>query len=407
MLLLFIPLLFLSQTRCAKIGSLTGGPKDSIPPVVLKTVPSNYSINFKGQKIEITFNEFITLNNVNQQLVVSPPVENRIDVRLKGKSILIDLNNELKDSTTYTLNFGESIKDNNEGNPLSNYEFVFSTGNYLDSLSIYGRLVNAFDLKPPEEPVSLLLYADLSDSAFLKHIPLYVGKSGEEGYFIMNNLKSDTFHLYALKDLNSNYRFDLPNEMIAFLDTALYVTPQFFTRAKPDTLSTDSIAGNKLNLSGQDSLLSRRVDSIEMVSGIDLSDKLLVDLYLFEESNEKQYVTDNGRKERKRLEFSFNKSVTDSFEIIPIVPEEEGWYISEVNAMKDTFNLWIKDPQVIDRDTILLGLNYTMLDSMGNYVRKIDTLTFSYHEPTKIRKKTEEAPDTIITSEHNFEKINR
>ena len=210
------------------MGQLSGGLKDTIPPVVLQSEPQNYSVNFKGQKIEITFNEFITLDNINQQLVVSPPVENRVDVRLKNKTILIDLNNELQDSTTYTLNFGDAIKDNNEGNLLNNFEYVFSTGNYLDSLSVYGRLVNSFDLKPSEDPVSILLYDDLSDSAFLKHGPLYVSKTGKEGYFAMNNLRSDTFHIFALKDLNSNFYFDLPNEEIAFLDTSLISYTRIF-----------------------------------------------------------------------------------------------------------------------------------------------------------------------------------
>ena len=381
----------MSLSTCAKVGSLAGGKKDVLPPVVVKSEPPNFTINFKGQKIEITFDEFIVLDNISQQLVVSPPVENRVDVRLKNKTILINLNNELQDSTTYTLNFGEAIKDNNEGNPFYNYEYVFSTGDFLDSLSVYGRLVNAFDLKPQEDPVSILLYQDLDDSAFMKHIPLYVGKTDKEGYFAMNNLKSDTFHIFALKDLNSNYRFDLPDEEIAFLDTSIFLTPELFTRHVVDTLAIDSLAAM-----GADSLRLSKQDSIARLSSKKVTDKLLVDLYLFRENNERQYITDYSRKEKNRLEFSLNRPVTDSFLITSIEPEQNKWYLLEKNIENDSFRLWIKEPLVIDMDTVRLALTYTGTDSTGNKVSKKDTLIFGYREPVKSKKKTQEEADTTL-----------
>ncbi len=385
-----LPAILLFLSDCAKIGSLTGGPKDTKPPVVLKSEPPNYSIHFKGQKIEITFDEFITLDNVNQQLVVSPPLKDRVDVILKNKTILIDLNNELQDSTTYTLNFGESIKDNNEGNILSNYEYVFSTGNFVDSLSIYGRLVDAFNLQPSKDPVSILLYNDLSDSAFLKESPLYVGKTDKEGYFALNNLKSDTFHIFALKDLNSNYRFDLPNEEIAFLDSALDITPEYFTRLHPDTLVVDS-----LNMEA-DSLMQSRIDSFQQASARKYEGKILIRLFLFQENNEKQYLTDFSRKDRRVLKFSFNNPVTDSFRIISLDPAHENWYLPEKNALNDSFIFWVTEPSVIDMDTIRLAAIFTGTDSLGRKVSMSDTLNFAYREPAKNRKKTKEEPDSIL-----------
>ena len=130
---------------CAKIGSPTGGPKDETPPVIVSSKPVNYSTAFDGKKIEIKFDEFIQLKSIYKELIISPPLEERPVTRLKGKSLVIDLNNELRDSTTYTLNFGNAIADNNEGNVLPNFEFVISTGNYVDSLSVTGKLLNAFN----------------------------------------------------------------------------------------------------------------------------------------------------------------------------------------------------------------------------------------------------------------------
>ncbi len=404
--ILIFPVLIISFTHCAKMGAITGGPRDTEPPKVVDSDPPNYSVNFKGSRIEVTFDEYITLDNVNQQLIVSPPLENRVDVILKNKTLLIELNNELKDSTTYTLNFGNAIKDNNEGNLLSNYEFVFSTGSSLDSLSVYGRLVDAFDLKPPKEPVSILLYDDLSDSAFLKHSPLYVGKTGEDGYFAMNNLKSDTFHIFALKDLNSNYRFDLPNEEIAFLDTALYLTPEFFSRFIPDTLTADSLATDSLLTDSLSVMPSgppgkSEGDSVQGIKGLEAAGKILVDLYLFQEESTQQYVTDNSRKEKYLLKFMLNKPVTDSFRIHSLSPPARGWYIPEENARRDTFSLWITDTSVMRMDTIALSLVYTATDSVGNKLPVTDTILFGYREPQKTRKKKTEVSDTVLSLQMN------
>ncbi len=385
-----VPVLLLFLTDCAKIGTLSGGPADKVPPVALKCVPANYSVNFHGQKIEITFDEFITLDNINQQLVVSPPLEKRVDVKLKNKTVLINLNSELQDSTTYTLNFGDAIKDLDEGNILRNYEYVFSTGPYLDSLSVYGRVVDAFTLEPPEDPVSILLYEDLSDSAFLKHIPMYVGKTGKDGYFALNNLRADTFHIFALTDLNSNFRFDLPGEKIAFLDSALHLNAENYSRLKIDSLLLDS-----LNVES-DSLLQSKIDSLRRPE-VQYAGKTLVNLFMFEENNEKQYLTDFNRRDRRRLEFSFNNPVTDSFRMISLRPDYENWYLKEVNPGRDTFNLWITDPDVIGMDTVRMKMNFTGLDTMGNKVTLTDTVTFSFREPLKTRRKPkEEAPDTTL-----------
>ena len=126
-------------TQCAKVGSPTGGPKDETPPEVILSIPDNKAVNSRPEVLEITFSEFIVLKNLNEELVISPPLKEKPVTRIRNKTLVVDLNNELMDSTTYTFNFGNAIADNNEGNALDDYEFVFSTGPAIDSLAIKPR----------------------------------------------------------------------------------------------------------------------------------------------------------------------------------------------------------------------------------------------------------------------------
>lgn len=400
-LILFLAILF---TDCAKMGSLTGGPRDEDPPTLVSSTPKNYSLNFDGDEIEIEFDEYIQLENVNQELVVSPPIDGRPDVRLKNESILIEIEDTLRPNTTYTLNFGRAIKDNNEGNPLTNFEFVFSTGDYLDSLSVSGRLLNAFDLKPSEEPVMIMLYDNIYDSVVMKEIPVYIGKTSENGNFRINNLKADTFKIFALKDANNNFLFDLPNEQIAFADTTLILDPEFFaellsqdtTQITVDSVmqntSADTIPGPpQRNRELQPDTAFAAMDSLKKRK--EPTAAVYVDLFLFEEKSESQYIADYNRKEKNKLEFSFNIPVTDSFSFRSLMPDgRENWYMKDVTSDRDSFNLWIVDSEVGSMDTISLELNYTVKDSMNQFIPKIDTLFFTFRfgeEDSRTRTKKE------------------
>ncbi len=375
-------------SRCAKMGSLTGGVRDEDPPLVLSSTPENYSLNFNRDRIEIAFDEFIVLDNVNQELVVSPPLEEKPDVRLRGKSLIIDVNNELKPNTTYTFNFGESITDNNEGNILRNYEFVFSTGDFLDSLSIGGNLLKAFDLTPPEDPVTVMLYDTIYDSVVFKEIPVYIGKTDEEGLYRINNMKADTFKLFALQDVNNNFLFDLPNEKIAFLDSTVIIDPEFFSRIvenEKDSIISDTVSDKSV----LESFTIEEIDSIAQPSGKKAPSGLMVDLFLFEEENLIQFLSDNRRNQRNRIEFSFNRPVTDSFVYRSLDPPGEDWYLEQASMDRDSFALWISDSTVIMQDSILLSLQYTVRDSLDNPVTKVDSLFFVYREPRAGRSRKE------------------
>ena len=309
----FIPLFLLALCwACAQQGSPAGGPRDEDPPVVVESDPPNYSTHFEAKRIEIKFNEYIVLDNVNQELIVSPPMEEKPEVKLKKKTLVIEFEEELKPYTTYTFNFGSAIKDLHEGNKLLNFEYVFSTGDVLDSLSVRGTLKYAEDLTQPEEPISIMLYNDLRDSVPITEIPLYVGRSDDSGVFSVNNLRADVYKVFALKDGNNNLLFDLPTEEIAFLDTSLIVRAEFARMLLLASGAIDSIPEeDAFPVSDTVPLLdSLEPDSTDMPQdtilnkGPDLN-SIYIDLELFTEESDIHYITDYKREDRRRIEMVF------------------------------------------------------------------------------------------------------
>lgn len=394
---IILVIIIFSFSDCAKMGSISGGERDTLPPVVLASKPDNYSLRFKQTSIEITFDEFVVLKNINQELIISPPLEERITVKQKGKTVILELNNELKKNTTYTLNFGRAIEDNHEGNVLLNYEFVFSTGDHLDSMAVHGQLLRAFDLLPTKDPVNVMLYDTLYDSAFIKEIPLYIGKTDKNGFFRINNVKADTFRIVALNDFNSNFRFDLPNEEIAFLDTNLILMPEFLSSIMEDNLIIDSLENQVPDTLTK---LSYK-DSAYNIQSKSASKRIIVDLFLFMEDNAQQFLKDAERTSRHHIFLSFNLPVTDSFSLTSFNPPRNDWYLIEESANRDSFEVWITDTVVIAMDSIFLGLNYTVNDSMKNPVTRIDSVHLTFRDlPGKSNRKGKEELKVVDTSLH-------
>lgn len=207
--------------QCANMVTPSGGPKDTLPPVVTEAIPENHSVNFNSKKIEITFDEYITLENAKQQVLVSPPLNEKPDIKLVNKTVVIRFKEALKSNTTYTINFGDAIKDLHEGNAFKDYIYSFSTGEILDTLAISGQLLSANDKKPIEDALVTLYYGDSEglDSLPLTSTPHFITKANKEGHFVFNGLPDKKFQVFAIKDVNANSYFDLPNEQVAFLDT--------------------------------------------------------------------------------------------------------------------------------------------------------------------------------------------
>ncbi|HHU33618.1 MAG TPA: hypothetical protein GXZ49_00135, partial [Bacteroidetes bacterium] len=210
---------------CAKVGTPSGGPRDVDPPVVLKSVPDNGTTNFKGNKFIVTFDEYVTINGVNDKLMVSPPLGKRPTVSMKGKSITVEFEDILRDSTTYTFYFQDAIKDLNEGNPLENYQFVFSTGDVIDSLSLKGNIYYGMSLDPPAEAL-VMLYSNLSDTSFKTLLPDYITKASKEGNFRIDNIRAGKYRLFGLEDQDNSKNFNLNDEVIAFYPSVIDITPE-------------------------------------------------------------------------------------------------------------------------------------------------------------------------------------
>lgn len=215
---------------CANVASLSGGPKDLVPPILdsLKST-ANFKTNYKPDKIVLNFNEWIELRNQNQ-ILVSPPTGKRPEFKLKGKSIIIqfDKYDTLRDNTTYSINFGKSIVDYTEANPYTNFSFIFSTGDHIDSLELKGKIINSFD-KKAEKDYYVMLYDSDQDSIVANSKPYYFAISDDKGDFRISNIKEGKYKIFALKDANANFLYDNTSEMIGFLDTMVQV--------KNDTIS--------------------------------------------------------------------------------------------------------------------------------------------------------------------------
>jgi hypothetical protein len=364
-------------TNCAKVGSPTGGPKDETAPEVTLSIPANKAINSKSEELEITFSEFIVLKNLNEELVISPPLKERPVTRIRNKTLVIDLNNELRDNTTYTLNFGTAIADNNEGNLLPDFEFVFSTGPVIDSLAVTGSALNAFNLKPEKEKITVMLYDNLSDSAPYRDLPLYIAKTSSEGKFAINNIRPGTFRLFALKDANNNLKFDIPDEMIAFGDTSIIISP---------------LSVQKINFIKDSSLLKTKIKSPEKggtptadtskTDSVKFADKELyavnTDLFLFTEEDMRQSIIAKERVRRELLTFAFNRPLFDSVRMVPLNFTAARWYLQDLSPNRDSVRIWITDTSLIHRDTLSLALTYTTTDSARNYIARTDTVILRF-----------------------------
>lgn|GEM_PF-30675 len=412
-IVVYIVVLF-GITACATVGSPVGGPKDLDRPYVVLAVPENYTTNFDANSFEITFNEFIQLKSVNQELLVSPPLQNRPEIREKGKSFEVVLREDsLRPNTTYTFFFGNAIADNNEGNLLPDYEYVFSTGSYIDSLSVKGRVLDAFTLKPLEDGALVMLHSNLNDSAPYLSLPDFISRTNKEGYFSINNVRPDLYRLMALKDQNNNYLFDLPAEPVAFADSLVNLDPQIFARIDSliaarkdslfvaDSLMRQSLAedstymeGDTVFFQGDSIIIGKPLSPDSLVSDSVIRSfydayNLFYSLQIFTEDNARQYLKETIRDDRRKLMFIFNRPVTDSVQIEPYQKiDTTDWTIRENLPVGDSIIFWLTDTSMINNDSLVFRVEFTALDSLRNPFRDADTLALRYRETKTVGRRS-------------------
>ena len=369
--------------RCARIpGSISGGPKDETPPEFVLSVPPNYSTNFDAKRINITFNEYLTLKDAFNQFYSSPPIMKKPEILLYGKRVRVTLKEPLLPNITYSFDFGASITDLNEGNVLTGFQYVFSTGDHIDSLTLTGRVLNAFNLKPngkdDKVPTWVMLYDDLSDSIVYKQPPTYIARADLQGFFTFSNIRPDTFLIFALRDMGGNLIFDAPGERIAFSDTLIVIDQRHYRNPEEPLMTSRNTP-----------------DSIKEKTPELISADIV--LYQFEEKPTKQWRTAYERKESNKLRFVYSLPVDmDSLEIDIVDYKPIGkWYELETSLNKDTLDYWLTDTTLLNTKTLLVHLYSPRTDSLNQLIYKDDTLKMTYDPPkappkSKKEKKEEE-----------------
>lgn len=341
---------------CANRGQgPQGGPKDEVPPKMLKSTPPDKSVNITKQRVEIEFDENVNLKDIGSNVMISPPQRTSPDIRSYGKKVIVEFKDTLQENTTYSIDFGHAVVDNNEGNVLKGFVFSFATGAQIDTLQVSGVLINAEDLNPVKG-VIIGIHSDLNDSAFLSKPFNRVTRSGDEGKFAVHNVKQDKYRVYALGDLNRDY-FYQKGESSAFADTVFETSIEEYIRQ--DTVWKDSVT----------------VDSIRFVNAVRYFPDNIV-LKYFKDDSKRQYLAKTERPEPNKLNIFFNTLNEKEPEIRPLNVEWNGGMYFQKNETLDSLTLWLADSVLIKKDTISLELKYLKSDSILKLQPQTDTVHF-------------------------------
>lgn len=388
---------------CANRGQgPQGGPRDSIPPAILKEVPVNGTLNFNAKEILVYFDEYIQMNDVQKHVLISPPQQTPPEVKAIGKHMSVVFQEELQDSTTYTIDFGAAICDYNEKTPLEGYVFSFSTGDVIDSLAISGTIYNAANLDPVTE-VLVGIHRNPHDSAFTSLPFSRITRANSEGHFTIHNIQPGTYRIYALNDISRDYLYQ-PGEAFAWSDSL--ITPYCEIEVHTDTIWRDTIAIDPLS---GDTLFTRLVDStfIHPVTHF-YPDSLL--LFYFEEDKQRHYFQRILRDEQHAFTLLF-AAPQDSMPIIRALRPSEvdslgndsAWVnfldyaIVQTSPHLDTITFWLTDSLAISMDSIYLQMQHLVSDSLYNLVPQTDTLLAVYRHP----RLSEKAMETYLRNKQS------
>lgn len=341
-----------------------GGPKDTIPPILLRVMPDSGMVGFpvKGGSITLTFDEYAILKEEQKNIFLSPPQLKRPLTKIRGKSITVSFPEPLDSAKTYTLNFGRSIQDNNEGNQFYEYVYPFSTGMVLDTMMVSGTVSLADNLMPAKNMI-IAFYDNLPDSAIYTILPSAIARSDIFGYFTVRNLKNTQYAVYAFEDVNLNYKYDPENERIAFLDT-LYTPVKPLVKNMPELV----FVGEKDTLAA----MSRPAE---------------LELYVFKEDNERQFIKESKREQHRMafLTFSAAYPIIDSIEIVGL---KETSYRKETNIRRDSLVLWVTDTTITAPDSLKINITYHKTDSAGVLSPSTENIVLA--PPRKSQEKKEE-----------------
>jgi hypothetical protein len=374
---------------CAKISSPTGGPKDKLPPVVIKSIPENGAKNFKGKKLSVTFNEYVKLDNINDKFMVSPPMKKKPKVFLKGKSVIVEFDEAIKDSTTYTFYFQDAVRDLNEGNILENFRFVFSTGAVIDSLSVTGNVYSSFSLEAPEK-TQVILYRELADSAVVKHIPDYISRVDQTGYFRIDNVREGNYRLYALKDNDNSKNYNSPDEELAFMNSPVVISPG--KNFIPEVKDTTTVKKRKIKVSEKET----KKGEIKVPEPVILKGEY--QLILFAATKKLHYFKSSNRDLKYHMIYALSLPPGNMNFTFSIPDAESNTYLLERSRNNDTLKVWLRDSSLYAQPLIKTIVNYPFTDSLGVLGYREDTIMMRFLTPRAPRVAKVRKPKFIVES---------
>jgi len=353
------------------MGSPDGGWYDDTPPYVVSSSPEEGATFVKTRRIVINFNEFIKLQDAQNKVIISPPQLEMPEIKEGGKRIIVELKDTLKDNTTYTIDFGDAISDNNEGNPMGNYAFTFSTGSNIDTLEVAGYVLSAENLEPVKG-ILVGLYDDLSDTAFTTKPMIRISRTDGSGHFSIKGVAPGTYRAYALQDADEDYAYSQKSEMLAFNHD------QFEPSWKPD-IRQDTIWRDSLH-----------IENIVRTPFIHfLPDDIT--LLAFTAEQDSRYLLKAERKDPNRLDFYFTYGDSLPPRLRGLNFNADSAFVVEASPKNDTIFYWLRDTTLINQDTLMVEAQYMMTDTSNVLVSKIDTLEFlakvSYEKRVKAKQK--------------------
>ena len=398
-----LSVLILIVYSCASTGTPDGGPYDETPPKFVRATPEPNATGNTRKKISIEFDEFIKIENAAEKVIISPPQTEMPEVKASGKKVLVEFFDTLRNNTTYTIDFGDAIVDNNEGNPMGNFAYAFSTGETIDTMEVSGTVLNAQDLEPIKG-IQVGLHKNLNDTAFTKLPFDRISRTDSRGHFSIKGVAPGKYRIYALKDGNQNYLFDSKTEIIAYSDSIIIPSMEPATRQDTTWNAIDTL----------------KIDTIKTIHYTHFMPDNLV-LRAFKEENTMQYLAKSEREQLNRFSLYFSAKADTLPTIKGLDFDEKDAFIIEPSIKNDTIRYWIKDTVLCERDTLTLQVDYLYTDTLGNLVPKRDTIAMMNKLSTEKRlamakdemekkekemKKRRRKGDTLNVVETKFFKMN-
>jgi uncharacterized protein (DUF2141 family) len=347
----------LLAASCARMGSPDGGWYDETPPRVVSSTPQDKGVNVKAKKITINFNEYIKIEDAQNKVIVSPPQLEQAEIKGAGKRIIVELKDTLKEETTYTVDFSDAISDNNEGNPMGNYTFSFSTGDHIDTLEVSGYCLNAEDLEPVKGILVGLYPYDAPDSIFRHEPMIRVSRTNASGKFTIKGVATGAYRVYALQDADGDYVFGQKSEMIGF--STERIEPSWKPDTRPDTLWRDSLHISDIKFVGFTHFLPDDVT-----------------LLCFQEPQTTRALLKTERSEPNKIGIYFTYGNDTLPKLRGLNFDSTDAFVLEASEKNDTLTYWIADTTLVNQDTLCIEMTYLRTDTLDQLVESVDTIEF-------------------------------